>query len=132
MQDDARLIARFPCRTNAVLIYLPRLYEATLIDISLHGALVGLKGAADIGVGDQARLRVLNDKGNQAFEVDTLVAHRSEQGIGLAINAIDRHAESWVQRLIAGNPGAPALAARTLPALLEANFCANPVHAACA
>jgi len=132
MQDDTRPAARFPCRADAVLIHLPRLYDATLIDISMHGVLVELKGSVDIKVGDQARLRVLNDKGNQAFELDTLVAHSSEQGIGLAINAIDRHAQSWVQRLIGGRSGAPALAARTFPALLEANFCASPVRAACA
>jgi hypothetical protein len=108
------------------------LYEATLIDISMCGVLVELKGSVDIEVGDQARLRVLNGNGNQAFELDTLVVHRSEQGIGLAVNAIDRHAQSGVQRLIGSGPGAPALAARTLPALLEANFRANPVQAACA
>ncbi len=132
MHDDARLVAEFPCRTKAVLIRLPRLYEAALIDISMHGVLVELKGSVDVEVGDQVRLRVLNANGNQAFEVDALVAHSSEQGMGLAINAIDRHARSWVQRLIGGSPGASALAGRTLPALLEANFPANPVHAACA
>lgn len=132
MQHNVRMDTRIPSCANAVLIHLPRLYEATLIDISLHGVLVRLEGAVDFRVGDQARLRVLNDKGNQAFEVDALVAHRSQHGIGLAIESIDRHARSWVERLIGGNPGAPGLAARTLPALLEENFCANPVHAACA
>jgi len=130
MQDDTRLATRFACRAEAVLIHLPRLYEATLIDISMHGVLVELKGSVEIKVGDQARLRVLNENGNQAFELDTLVAHREEQRIGLAIDAIDRHAQSWVQRLIAAQKGAADLATRTLPALLEANFLASPVHAA--
>ncbi len=75
MQNDSRLFSRPPYRASAVLIHLPYLYEVTLIDISVHGALVGPMGNVEIGVGDQTRLRVLTEKGNQAFEVEALVAH---------------------------------------------------------
>src|SRR3972149_10770568 len=98
MQNDPRLFSRFPYRANAVLIRLPHLYEVTLIDISAHGALVGMKGNAEIRVGDQTRLRVLTEKGYQAFEVEALVAHRSEQGIGLEIGSLrhpPRNTQPW-------------------------------------
>jgi len=126
MQTDVRLCSRFPYRANAVLIHLPRVYEVTLIDISVHGALVGLNGNAEIRVGDHTRLRVLTEKGNQAFEVEALVAHRSEQGIGVEINSIHYHAKSALHRLIEINLGTLDLASRTLPALLKANFSTSP------
>jgi hypothetical protein len=132
MQNDPRLFSRFSYRANAVLIRLPRIYDVTLIDISVHGALVGLKGDAEIGVGDQTRLRVLTEKGNQAFEVEALVVHRSEQGIGLEIDAIDHHAKSTLHRLIEMNLGTLDLASRTLPALLKANFSASATQSGCA
>ena len=121
MQIDPRQYSRFSYRTNAVLILLPRVYEVTLIDISLHGVLVGLSVNAEIGAGDHARLRVLTEKGNQACEVETRVAHRSEQLIGLEINSIDHHAKNTLHRLIEMNLGTLDLASRTLPILLQEN-----------
>ena len=126
MRDDPRLFSRFPYRANAVLICLPQLCEVTLIDISAHGALVGLKGNAEIRVGDQIRLRGLTERGNKAFEVEALVAHRPEQGIGLEIGSIDHHARNTLHRLIEMNLGTPNLTSRTLPALLKENFSATP------
>jgi hypothetical protein len=122
MHHDLRLFSRFAYRANAVLIRLPRLYEVTLIDISAHGALVKSKGNVEIVVGDQTRLRALTEKGNQAFEVEALVAHRSEQGVGLEFGCIDHHARNTLYRLIEMNLGTLDLASRSLPALLKANF----------
>ncbi len=128
MQDNPRQFARFPRRASAVLIRLPYLYEVTLIDISEHGVLVGLEEDAEIKVGDETRLRVLTQKGNHTFEVEALVAYRSDRSIGLEISAIDHHARSALHRLIEAHLGTLDLAARFLPALLEANFSANPAH----
>lgn len=126
MHDSPRQFAKFPCRASAVLIHLPYLYEVTLIDISEYGVLVGPTENVEIKIGDQTRLRVLTEKGNQAFEVGVLVAHRSEQGIGLEINSIDNHAKSILHRLIEMNLGTLDLATRTLPVLLKANFSTSP------
>lgn len=128
MQPDPRPFCRFPFRADAVLIRLPHIYEAALIDISEHGVLVEAKANSGIGVGDQIRLRVLSEKGNQAFEVEALVAHLSEQGIGLEIDCIDRHAKSTVHRLIEMNLGTLDLAARTLPILLKENVSVSPAR----
>jgi hypothetical protein len=132
MQNDLRRFSGFPYRANAVLIRLPHLYEVTLIDISVHGALVGLKGNAEIMVGDQTRLRVLTERGNQAFEVEALVAYRLEQDIGLKMSFIDHHANRTLHRLIEMKLGNPDLASRTLPILLKANFFAGPAPSGCA
>jgi len=129
MQIESRRLPAFACCANAVLIRLPQLYEVTLIDISAHAALVAMKGRAEIKPGDQARLRVLTEKGNQAFEVQARVAHRSQLGVGLEIGAIDQHARNRLQRLIGVNPGAPELAARTLADLVEAHSLAHPAPA---
>jgi len=126
MQDDTRLFSRLPYNARAVLVCLPRLCEVRLIDISEHGVLAGAMGYVGVGVGDQTRLRVLTEKGNQAFEVGAVVAHRSEQLIGLEINAIDHHAKSTLRRMIEMNLGTPNLATRSLPVLLKANFSASP------
>ena len=132
MQVDPRLCSRFPHRAHAVLIHLPHLYEVTLIDISEHGVLVEPKGNVGIAIGDQTRLRVLTEKGNQAFEVEAIVAHRSEQGIGLDINSIDHHARNSLRRLVEAKLGTEELASRTLPVLIEANFSAGTARAGCA
>ena len=131
MQSAPRQTSKFQHRANAVLIHLPRIDEVLLIDISEHGVLVEAKNALEIGIGDQIRLRVLTEKGNRAFEVDARVAHRSEQGIGLEINSIDRNAKSTLCRLIGMSPGNLDLASRSLPALLKANFSDIPAPAAC-
>jgi hypothetical protein len=104
---------------------LPDLYEVTLIDISEHGALLGPKKNVRIGIGDQTRLRLLTQKGNQAFEVDAFVWHRSEEGIGLEFYSIDQHAKSSLRRLIEMNLGTLELASRSLPNLLRQNFLAS-------
>jgi len=129
MQDDPRLVPGVGYRANAVLIHLPQLCEVTLIDISMHGALVWLKGNAEIRVGDDARLRVLTERGNQVFEVQALVAHRRERILGLEISAIDHHARESLQRLMGMNPETPGLASRTLPVLLKSNPSASPLSA---
>ena len=125
MQNDPRQLSKFPYRANAVLIHLPQLYEVSLIDISEHGALVGAKGNVEIRVGDKTRLRVLTEKGNQAFEVEAFVVHRAAQRIGLEIDSIDHHARSTLRRLIEINLGTPEMASRNLPALLNSQFAAS-------
>ncbi len=129
MQDEPRLLPGLPYSANAVLICLPHLCEVTLIDISVHGALVWIKGNVEIRVGDETRLRVLTEKGNQAFEAQALVAHRSQHIAGLEISAIDDHAKGTLQRLIGMNPNSPDLASRTLPVLLKENAAASPAAA---
>jgi hypothetical protein len=129
MQDDPRLIPGLTCHANAALIRLPHLCEATLIDISMHGALVWLQGIVDIKVGDEARLRVLTERGNHAFEVQALVAHRCERIVGLEISAIDQHSRGSLQRMIGINPDTPDLASRSLPVLLKSNLGASPMSA---
>ncbi len=126
MQDDPRLSSRFPCRAKAVLICLPHLYEVTLIDVSVHGVLVGPKGNVEIGVGDHARLRVLTERGNHAFEIEARVVHRSEQGVGLEIHSVDHHARSSLCRLIEASPGALDVASRSLPVGLKEKSPASP------
>lgn len=122
MQNDLRRHSRFPYSARAELIRLPHLYEVTLIDISEHGVLIRSNAKTRIEVGDRIRLRLLTEKGNQAFEVEALVAHRSEEFAGLEISAIDRHARRTLRQLIQMNLGTPELASRTLAALLQANL----------
>jgi hypothetical protein len=129
MQKGTRQFSRFPYHAVAVLIRLPRLDEVTLIDVSLHGVLVALNTAAEIRTGEQTRLRVLTERGNQSFEVEALVAHRSGQFVGLEISSIDQHARDILRQLIEMNLGAPELATRTLPALLDENIAWIPTFA---
>jgi hypothetical protein len=129
MQSDLRRHSRFPYRAKAELIRLPHLYEVTLIDISEHGVLIMSSAKTRIEIGDQIRLRLLTEKGNQAFEVEALVAHRSEELVGLEISSIDCHARITLRQLIQMNLGTPELASRTLPALLKANFSSSAAAA---
>ena len=129
MRDEPRPFSRLPYRANAVLVRLPLLCEVTLIDISVHGALVWMKGNVEFGVGDEIRLRVLTEKGNQALEVRARVAHRSCRIVGLEISAVDHHARCSLQRLNGINPGNWGFASRTLPVLLRENSAAGSTPA---
>ena len=130
MQNDARLFSRLSWCADAVLICLPRIYEATLIDISEQGALLRRDGEVDIEIGAQTRLRVLTQKGNQAFEVHGRLAYRSGRNIGLQIDIVDQYARGSLRRLIGMRPDAADLAARSLPDLIEAGLCADPMPSA--
>lgn len=121
MQSDPRRSPEPAHRANAVLIHLPRLYEVALIDASLRGALIGTRKLVEIELGEQVRLRVLTERGNQAFEVEARVAHRAEIGIGLEFDTVDQHARRSLQRLIGTDRSAGDPAARTLGDLIEAH-----------
>lgn len=121
MLNDSRLFAAFPYRANAVLVCLPRLYDVALIDISMYGALIGFEGNAEIRPGEQAPLRVLTEKGNQAFEVQARVAHRAGSRIALAIDVTDRHTRGLLQHLLGAGANALNLASRSLSELIDAN-----------
>jgi hypothetical protein len=84
----------------------------------------------EIDAGEQTRLRVLTERGNQAFEVETQVGHHSNRLIGLEINAIDHHAKRTLQRMIEMNLGASDLATRRLHDLLTEYFSLTPAHSA--
>jgi PilZ domain len=129
MGNNRRRFCGLAHRASAVLICLPQLYEVALTDISAHGALVETRGKVEIEPGDRTRLRVLTEKGNQAFEVEALVVHCWELGFGLEIDAIDHHARRGLQRLIGTNSGGPQAAERTLSDLIAANFCASTTPA---
>jgi len=129
MTSEPHLHSRLHYGTNAELICLPHLYEVMLIDISEHGALLGSKQNVRFGIGDQTRLRLLTQKGNQAFEVDAFVWHRSEQGIGIEFYSIDQYAKRRLRELIEMNLGAMDLASRSLPNLLRQNFFASETNA---
>ena len=108
-------------RCGAVLIKLPRLYEAALIDISLRAALLEPNERFEGGVGEPMRLRVLTERGNQACEVQAVIAYRSELGIGLAIDVSERNAMRSLYRQTGGYFAlTDRLAERSLAELVEA------------
>jgi hypothetical protein len=121
MRNSSLSFSRLANCANAVLIRLPHLHEVTLLDLSLHAAMVASSGYVDVVVGDAVRLRVLTPRGNCAFEVDASVAYRAAEYIGLQIASVDAHARSALLRLVEMKHGSAASAARTLPALLEAH-----------
>ena len=135
MQAGDRRHSRPPHCFGAVLIHLPRLYELALLDISLHAALLAPGERVEVGLGEATRLRVLTRRGNQACEVQAVIAYRSERGIGLEIDASEQPAMRSLQRLIGVDLVlGDRLGSRSLADLIEANLGAaalTPAPAVC-
>jgi hypothetical protein len=90
---------------------------ATLIDISLHGALIDLSVDIDARVGDAVVLTVPLDEGATSITMKTKVAHRSGLRAGLCCVAIDIDDMTHLRRLMELNAGDAQLFVREFSSL---------------
>jgi hypothetical protein len=120
MSRERRCYPRFPFHSSAILTLFPIYHDATLIDLSMRGALVELDIAATIDLGAPCTLRVLGNEGRQVLEVEALTAYCSADGrVGLELVQLAPGVMNALRRLIEMNLGTPKLLERDLCALLK-------------
>jgi len=116
---ERRYRPRFPYHAKAILILLPCIVEATLIDISLTGAHVVLDHGFDIQTGQSCVLRIVNAQGRQVIAVDASVYWKSDEQVGLALTNVTAGMEHALRAMIEMNLGTESLLKRDLSALLR-------------
>jgi hypothetical protein len=120
MPRERRCYPRFPFHSSAILTLFPAYHDATLIDLSMRGALVELDNAAAIAEGVPCTLRVLGNEGRQVLEFDAVTAFCNADGrVGLEIVQLAPGVEHALRRLIEMNLGTQKLLERDLCALLR-------------
>lgn len=92
----------------------------SVIDLSLHGALVETPPAWPGGIGDQCQLKIDLSEA-VSIELCGTVTHLAGRQIGLRCDRIDLDSITHLRRLVELNAGDPALLDREMPHLLTAS-----------
>ncbi len=115
---ERRRFWRAAFHAEAQLIDASGVMPATLLDISLRGALLRLPSSWRGGKGDSCRLelKLADDAG---VAMDATIVHVEPARVGLRCEAIDLDSVTHLRRLVELNAGDPALLDRELSALLD-------------
>lgn len=86
---------------RAILIMFPTYVDATVLDISMSGAVLLLDEPFNLARGTPCTLRVLTPYGRQAVELEAAVSSSEEDvRLGLALDPVPPRAEDALRRLI--------------------------------
>jgi hypothetical protein len=113
---------RVHLRNNAVILLLlpPAYIDATVIDLSLSGALIELNDALQLPRGAHCALRLLSENGRQLVEFSaTVVRHASTRRIALKATSLSPGAHGSLQRLLDGTSRLEPMTRREVCALLR-------------
>ncbi|MDZ7752335.1 MAG: PilZ domain-containing protein [Gammaproteobacteria bacterium] len=92
--------------------------RATLLDISLHGALVECPPGEGPELDSRGTLTLPLDDGETRIVMDFTVAHRDSERLGLRCEGIDVDSITHLKRLVALNLGDPEAVYRELAHLV--------------
>jgi hypothetical protein len=112
---DRRLSSRFPCHGQATLLFAGTCRTATVLDLSMEGALVrpaAPRGRDGLTAGAPCTVRIFSAAGDALLTVPAKVAHSADGRIGLALSQVGGVAERMLHQLIEFNLGTRALARR--------------------
>ena len=116
--QDRRDFWRAPFHTQAQLTDAGGTWPASLLDLSLKGALLEMSADWRGACGDQCRLR-LDLSEDVSIQLKGTVAHVDGRKMGLRCEDIDLDSITHLRRLVELNAGDPALLERELAALLH-------------
>jgi hypothetical protein len=104
-EEERRRFSRIPFGTQ-VRISDPRgIWQATLVDVSLKGALVDVPADWAGGIGDPVRLQIRLGEGSLSITMETRVAHLHGRRAGLACTRTDLESFTTLRRLMELNLG---------------------------
>ena len=116
--DNRRKYTRIAFLSPANLVLSNQSLAASLIDISLKGALIKLSAATELNPGAVGSLQVtLGDSGDE-INGEITVAHSQADKVGLHWKNLDLDSVTHLHRLIEVNLGDHALLERELSALV--------------
>lgn len=111
-----RQFSRIPFDAGVTLQQEQQHWGATLLDLSLHGALIEIETLFESATGTPYQLLVHLQDGPD-IRMDVEVAHREETQLGLRCTHIDVESITHLRRLVELNLGDPDLLERELSAL---------------
>ena len=115
-QSDQRKFTRIPFDVSVSLHFGEEHWESTLVDISLHGALIHTPENFEPVPDALYRLDV-HLEGGPDIVMDVHVAHQEDENTGLRCDDIDVDSITHLRRLVELNLGDPELMERELSAL---------------
>lgn len=115
-KSSQRQFSRIPFEVGVTLQDGQRRWDSSLLDISLHGALVLAPADFEAGADQQYQLAVHLEGGSDIC-MDVEVAHREGDHLGLRCAHIDVDSITHLRRLVELNIGDPDLLERELSAL---------------
>ncbi len=112
--ENKRHYTRILFSTPAVLKVEHRVFDTSIIDLSLKGALISTPDSLGAGSGQEASLEfVLNDS-DIHIEMKGIIAHCEPQSVGLTWTSIDIESMTHLRRLLSLNVGNSELLDRQL------------------
>jgi len=113
---EQRRFSRIPFDMRATLQDGAQTWQTSLLDISLHGALIRTPGEFEATPARAYQLAV-HLEGGPDIVMDVAIAHQEQDEIGLKCNDIDVDSITHLRRLVELNLGDPELLERELSAL---------------
>jgi hypothetical protein len=118
--SDRRQFWRAAFQSTVEVIAAAGNQPATLVDISLRGALVQVTPGGRVEIGDACQIR-LNLADNASIIMHAVVAHIQGGRVGLRCECIDLDSMTHLRQLVALNAGDTRLLEREFAALLIDN-----------
>jgi hypothetical protein len=119
--DDKRHFSRVMFDTSARLTSAGKTFDCSLIDLSLHGALVTVPDGWQGQTGDIIDLDIILQASGAVIHMQTIIAHQEDNHMGLQTEHIDLDSISHLRRLIELNVGDADILNRELGELVHAN-----------
>ncbi len=120
MNEDRRNHARIAFHCLAHLTLNGSMHTASVLDLSLKGALLELESAADLPEDSQGRLDVfLGQQGHDQISMECKIARQQGRLTGLECTSIDIDSVTHLRRLVELNLGNSTLLERELSALIS-------------
>jgi hypothetical protein len=119
--NDKRHFSRILFNTPAKLTSAGKTFESSVIDLSLHGALVTIPIDWQGKTGDRVELDIVLQAGGAKIHMQTTVAHQENNHLGLQTEHIDLDSISHLRRLIELNVGNADILNRELGELVHVN-----------
>lgn len=117
MTEDKRKFHRIPFTGGVVILHQTARHKATLVDLSLRGALTSQPQGWRPRVGEDCRLEILPEDADSPIHMEAQIAHVDRERVGFRCLHIDIDSISFLKRLVELNLGDPELLQRELSAL---------------
>ena len=121
MDNERRQFNRVAFNTSATIHADDTKLDCEIIDLSLHGALVSLKPAAELTLGNSYRLNIPLSQDGEHISMELTLAHQESGHMGMECRHIDLDSITHLRRLIELNLGDSGLLERDFEALCQDN-----------
>jgi hypothetical protein len=119
--NDKRHFSRVLFDTPVKLTSAGNIFDSSLIDLSLHGALVTIPVGWQGKTGDRVDLDIVLQPAGMEIHMQTNISHQEDDHLGLQTEHIDLDSITHLRRLIELNIGDANILNRELSELIHVN-----------